>query len=148
MAFRATNVIPQLAYQQVRNLARNVKTNCSAFVSQMAASGATYTLLRDVYVFLKSARAQFDTLAATPGLALYAQQQENDETYDVVAEFVAMQNTVDAVTDWMDTNIPTSVTAVAPSAWTQNGPLIATSFTAAQTQPLRALLQSVADGIA
>lgn len=148
MAFRATNVIPQLAYQQVRNLARNVKSNCAAFVSQMADSGANYTLLRDIYVFLKSADAQFDALAATPGLALHAQQQEDDETYDVVAEFVSMQATIDAVLGWMDANVPTSVTATAPNAWTQSGPLIATTFTPAQTAPLRTLLQSTADSIA
>ena len=148
MAFRATNVIPQLAYQQVRNLARNVKVNCAAFVSQMAASGATYTLLRDIYVFLKSADAQFDALAATPGLALYAQQQENDPTYDVAAEFTAMRATIATALSWMATNVPTSVTAVAPAEWTQNGPLIATTFTSAQTAPLRTLLQSVADSIA
>jgi hypothetical protein len=147
MAFRATNVIPQIAYQQVRATARNVKVNSDAFVSQMAASGANYTFLRDVYIFLKNADTQFATLSAVPGIAEYAQQQEDDPTYNVGAEFTAMRNTIAAVLSWMNSNVPTSVTAVAPTAWVQDGPLIATAFTAQQTAPLRTLLQAVSASI-
>lgn len=147
MAFRATNVIPQISYQQVRGAARNVKANCAAFIAQMAASGANYTFLRDAYIFLKNADAQFASLAATPGLAEYAAAQEDDPAYDVAAEFTAMRGTIAAVLSWMDANVPTSVTAVAPTAWTQSGPLIATTFTPAQTTPLRTLLQACADSI-
>lgn len=148
MAFRATNVIPQIAYQKVRGAAANLKTNCAAFITQMAASGANYSFLRDVYVFLKNADAQFATLATTPGLPEYAQQQEADANYDVAAEFTAMRAAIAASLGWMESNIPTSVTAVAPAQWTQNGPLIATSFTPAQTATFRTQLQAVADSIA
>lgn len=148
MAFRATNVIPQIAYQKVRGAAANVKTNCAAFIAQLAASGATYGFLRDIYVFLKNADAQFDALATTPGLALYAQQQEADGTYDVAAEFTAMQATIDTATGWMEANVPVSVTATAPAQWTATGPLIATAFTPAQTAGFRTVLQAVADSIA
>ena len=86
MAFRATNIIPQIAYQKVRGAAANVKTNCSAFISQMAASGANYSFLRDIRVFLSNANASFTSLATTPGLADYAKAQENDPSYNIAAE--------------------------------------------------------------
>ena len=147
MAFRASNVIPSKAYDQVRILARNVKSNCAHAITRMATSGADYTFLRDVRVFLANADAQFAELATTPGLPEYAAAQENDPAYDVAAEFTAMRGAIQAATGWMDANVPTSVTAVAPSAWVSAGPLIATTFTAAQTAPLRTQLQAVADCI-
>lgn len=148
MAFRATNVVPQRAYQQVKGAAANVKAECARYITQMAASGANYVLLRDLYVFLKNANTQFATLAATPGIAAYAQAQEDDDQYDVAAEFATMQAAVTAVLTWMDANVPTSVTALAPSVWTATGPLISTSFNAAQTLGLRTALQAAADSIA
>jgi len=147
MAFRATNVVPQRAYLQVKGTATNVKNNCTTFVAQMAASGANYSLLRDIRVFLANANAQFTTLAATPGLAAYAQQQEDDEAYDVVAEFAAMQAAINAALTWMNTNVPLSVQAVPPAQWTDNGPTIATVFTVAQTAGFRAQLTAVANSI-
>lgn len=148
MAFRATNIVPQRAYQQVKGAAANVKAECASYIAQMAASGANYVLLRDLYVFLKNANAQFTTLAATPGIVTYAKAQEDDENYDVAAEFTAMQSAITAVLAWMNANVPTSVTALAPSAWTATGPLISTSFNAAQTLGLRTALQAAADSIA
>jgi len=147
MAFRATNITPDDAYKRVRGTARNVKTNCTAFVAQMAASGATYTLLRDVYLFLKTADSQFATLSATPGIAAYAKQQEDDVDYNVAAEFTTLRNTISSVLTWLNANVPTSVTATAPTDWTQDGPLIATQFTVEQTAPLRTRLQACADAI-
>lgn len=147
MAFRATNVIPQVAYQRARATATNVRANCSSFISQMAAGATSYTLLRDAYIFLQNADADFAALAQTPGLAEYATAQEHDEGYDVAAEFGAMRGAVQAVMTWMSANVPTSVTATAPAQWTHSGPLIATTFSVAQTAPLRTLMQAVVASI-
>lgn len=148
MAFRASNDIPQIAYAQLRAVARNVRLHSLAAVARMAASGADYETLRDLYTFLRSALTQLNQLAQTPGIVAYAQQQEDDATYDVAAEYGAMVAAIDAVTDWMEANIPTSVTAVPVAQWTANGSLIATTYSAGDTAALRALLQAAADTVA
>lgn len=147
MAFRATSITTQRAYQQVKGAAANVRANCSAFISKLAGENTNYQTLRDIYVLLHNASAQLSSLAATPGLAAYAAEQEADQNYDVVAEFTALQVVIGATLAWMSSNVPTSVTAVAPASWPSASSLIATSFTPAQTAGLRTQLQSVVDSI-
>lgn len=44
---------------------------------------------------------RFNEWAATPGIAVYAQAQENDVNYNVVAEFNAMLSAFISVRDWL-----------------------------------------------
>lgn len=146
MAFRAGNVIPIEAYTIVKRAAVQLKLNMQSMKAQLAASGANYDYLRDIYRTLERANSQFDNLKTTPGLAAYAQDQENDPAYDVAAEFTAMQAAITAAMTWMDSNVPTSVTAKSPANW-GDGSLIETAFTAGQTAGLRTALQGVIDTI-
>jgi hypothetical protein len=146
MAFKAGNVIPSDAYQTVKRAAVQLKVNVVAAQAQLAASGADYQFLQGIYLTLTRANDQFNTLRTTPGLADYAQAQENDPAYDVAAEFAVMQAAITAATDWMDANIPTSVTAKVPSEW-DGGVIISNTFTPAQTVGLQTALQGVADAI-
>jgi hypothetical protein len=144
MAFRASNAIPQEAYRIVKGAAVQLKANLQGMNVQLAAADAGYEFLRDIYRTLSRADAQMNLLAATPGIAAYAQAQENDAQYDVVAEFLAMQAAINDAIGWMDTNVPTSgITATSPAGWTDGGSMIATVFTSAQTEPLRTALQAV-----
>lgn len=49
---------------------------------------------------------EWDVYASTPGLAQYAKDQLNDQTYDIVAEYNAMRTAAIALRDWLDANIP------------------------------------------
>lgn len=147
MAFRASNIVPQQAYQMVKGAAVQLKINLNAMTAQLAGSDANYEFLRDIYRTLSRAHGQFNALAATPGLEAYAKTQEDDQAYDVVAEFDAMLGAITDATDWMDANVPTSVTVSAPAAW-GDGAMISTVFTPAETAPLRAALQAVVTTIA
>lgn len=148
MAFRATNIVPQEAYQTVKRAAIQLRVNAQAHVTQLAASGADYDFLRDIYLTQKRADAQFAALKTTPGLAQYARDQEDDPAYDVAAEFNAMQAAIANVIAWMDANVPTNVTAEPTTAWVSTTEsLIATTFTPAQTAGLRTQLQGVVDSI-
>jgi len=147
MAFRATSITTQRAYQQVKGAAANVRANCSAFISKLAGENTNYQTLRDVYVLLHNASAQLSSLASTPGLAEYAAAQEGDPQYDVVAEFTALQGTIAAVLAWMQSNVPTNVTAVSPANWPSSEGLIATTFTPAQTAGMRTQLAAVVAAI-
>lgn len=148
MAFRASNSIPQTAYRVMKDAAVQLKINVQSMIVQLGAAPAGYDYLRDIYRTLRRAYDQMTALAGTPGIVEYAQAQENDPNYDVVAEFLLMQGAIDAALDWMDTNVPTEVTAVAPGSWTDGGSMIATTFTPEQTEPLRTALQAVVATIA
>lgn len=146
MAFRASNIVPQQAYQIVKSAAVQLKLNVSAMVAQLASSNASYEFLRDIYRTLSRAHGQFVELSTTAGLEAYAKQQENDPAYDVGAEFVSMQSAIVTTIQWMDANVPTAVTVNTPSAW-GDGAMIATTFTPEQTAPLRTALQAVVTAI-
>ena len=146
MAFRASNIVPSDAYQTVKRAAVQLKINMVAQKAQLAASGANYQFLQDIYLTLKRANNQFDALKTAPGLSDYAKAQENDPAYNVATEFTSMQSAIVACMGWMGANVPTSVTAKAPSTW-DGGSIISNTFTSGQTAGLQTALQTVIDTI-
>ena len=146
MVFRASNVVPQVAYQTVKGAAVQLKLNIDAIVSTLAASNASYDYLRGVYQTLERANTQFNALEATPGLADYAKIQENDPAYDVAAEFIAMQGAITTAITWMQNNVPLTVDVKPVANW-GDGNLISTEFTPAQTAGFRTVLATVSAAI-
>lgn len=53
-----------------------------------------------------AARDAMQALAATPGLEAYAREQINNPALNLVAEYNAMIAAINAVRDWVSTNIP------------------------------------------
>ena len=145
MAFKASNDVPADAYRRVKGAAVQLKLNCQSFNTQLAASGATYPYLRDIYLTLTRADNQFNALKVTPGLAAYAKDQENDQAYDVVAEFTTMQTALQAVLSWMETNVPvTNRNVPAVTDWGNESTIqIADTFTPAQTNGLQTVLSAL-----
>lgn len=146
MAFRASNVVPQRAYEQVKQAAVNLKGTLQNANSVMSSESVGYDFLYRVQQALSNANAQFNALKTAPGLSDYAQSQENDPAYDVAAEFTAMQGAIASALTWMDTNVPTSVTVASPSGWSTPN-VITNTFAPAATAGFRATLQSVIDTI-
>lgn len=146
MAFKASNVVPQEAYRQVKGAAVQLKVNLMSFKAKMAASGADYDYLHGIYMTLKRADDQFTSLKSTSGLAQYAKDQESDQAYDVAAAFTSMQAEISTAMAWMVANVPTNVTAKSPDQW-GDSTLISNTFTAAQTSGLQTALQGVIDEI-
>ena len=142
MAFKASNVLPADAYLIIKRGAVQLKANLQGFVTYMAVNDTDYDYLRGVYRTLERSKTQFDTLKTTAGLAQYAKDQENDQTYDVVTEFNSLITTIQAAITWLDNNIPTNVTAKLPENW-GDGTLISNAFTPAQTADLRTTLNAV-----
>jgi len=142
MAFRASNLVPHEAYRIVKQAAVALKTNLQRINLELAGSNADYETLRGIYRLMERASEQFSSLSTTAGLAEYARSQENDGTYDVAAEFAAMQSAITAALSWMDANIPTSVTVGPPSTW-GDGTMVINEFTPAQTGGLRSKIAAV-----
>jgi hypothetical protein len=146
MAFKASNIVPQDAYAILKRGAVQLKVNLQGINSRLAASNADYAFLQDIYLTLKRYQTQATTLAATPGIVAYAKDQEDDQTYDVVAEFNTMTATITSALGWLDANVPTNVTAKAPADW-DGGVIISNEFTPAQTSVLRTRLTAVINTI-
>jgi len=142
MPFKASNILPQEAYQTVKRAAVQLKINLQSFNSVLAVSSADYDYIRGVYRTLERANSQFNNLKTTPGIGQFAKDQELDQTYDVVGAFGSMQTSIGAALSWIDLNVPTSVTAKSPSEW-GDGTIIALSFTPTQTSGLQLVLASV-----
>ena len=142
MTFRATSIVPQEAYRIVKGAAVQLKLNLQSMNSYLAANGADYDYLRNIYRTLERADAQFDNLKSTPGILQYAKDQEAEPAYDISAEFTTMQAAISDALTWMDGNVPTNVTAKAPADW-GDGSLISNTFTPAQTSGLQTELAAV-----
>lgn len=148
MAFKATNVVPQKAYEQVKGAAAQLKGTIPGVVSHMANNSIGLEDARNVYFMLKRAHDQLDSLKSTPGLPAYAQAQENDGTYDVAAEFTALLTNIQTGITWIENNVPATVSLAPASQWTTSGTLSDTAFTPAQTAGLRTALNTIEASIA
>lgn len=146
MAFKASNVIPQVAYQTVKQAAVQLRLNLVAMISTLSSKSVDYDYLSDVYLTLKRANDQFNTLKATPGLAQFAKDQESDQAYDVAGEFTAMQGAITSAMGWIEGAAPATVNLKNPVEWGA-GTLISNTVTSAQSAGLRAALQGVVDSI-
>ncbi|RLC99054.1 MAG: hypothetical protein DRI46_10185 [Chloroflexi bacterium] len=148
MALRATNAITSDAYISIKRTASQLKINVDAWIPELASNGADYGFIQGIYLNLVNADNAIDEKKTTPGLATYANEQEDDPGYDFQAE---TQTTLAAITDaftWVDTHIPiTGRTLKQISDWDGASTIVADTFTPAQTSGLQALLQTVTDSI-
>lgn len=90
MAFRASNILPQRGYNQARAIALDLKSYCASKAADIQANGDDTGDLLGILAKLTQASADFNEIAAIPGIAEYAISQEDDPLYDVVAEFQAL----------------------------------------------------------
>ena len=148
MAVRATNAITSDAYIQIKRTLTQLKNNVDTWIPTLASSGADYGYIQKIYLGLINADTAVDEQKTTPGLATYAEEQEDDPTYDFQAEVTASLSDITAAFTWIDANIPITARTLKPiSQWTGSVTIVADEFTPAQTSGLQALLQTVTDGI-
>lgn len=141
MAFRATNQLPQTAYTDAKNLAAQLKNYCDQTASAMLSDidGRQVIAIASNMAVYKN---RFTTITAVPGIAQYARDQEDDQTYNTATEFTAMIGFLDAA---IATVQATNVNALL-SGWGADG-VIYNTFTPAQTATLRGNLQSISAAI-
>lgn len=147
MAFLASNAITSDAYIRIKRTANQLKLNLESFNIQLQSENTDYDFLRSIYLTMQRANNQFDELQATPGLAAYAKDQEDNQDYDIVGEFGAMLQTIDVAVAWMVANVPLDVNAVPVDQWDE-GTMISNTFTPAQTVGLQSALANIIAGIA
>lgn len=148
MAFLASNLIPQSAYQQAKQTALNLRTLAVEAIT-LTAAGSDAERLLGLLVRLRATQSALTQLATTPGIAAYAQEQEGDAQYDVAAEFTAMLATLDDTADWIAAAMPKDGSGYL-LLWTldvDTGNRVPRTFTGTQLATLGTKLQSIVNAV-
>lgn len=120
-----------------------VKTYCTTARTAMAAGSVVATVIVDLHIRLKADHAALDAAKNTPGLAAYAQEQKNNGSLDVAAEFMAVLAAMADVVTWIEANFPKDGSGfLLRETWGANGP-VDRSFTTAATAGLRTELDAL-----
>lgn len=89
MAFRASNSLPDVGLDRAKKLALQLKEYLQQRNVQLqSTTGAD--VITAIMSDLRAYRVEFQLIAAIPGIAAHARDLENDQNYDVVAEFNTM----------------------------------------------------------
>jgi len=91
---------------------------------------------------LNTVIARLDAGAALPGIQAYAQSQFAQPAYDVAAQYSTMRSSMVAVLTWLQANIPGNSLTVT------SGVVTGSTFTPAQTAPLKSLIDAAVATIA
>jgi len=149
MAFRASNVLPQAAYTSIRGQLLRLKQYLNAQSSQMGATGYNSDRLMDLVQTLAETTAAMTTAAATPGIVQYARDQEDDQSYNVAAEFTSLQALIDAAIVTITNAIPKSNPGDYLALYTLSGTnQVARTFTVGQMAAIKTELDGIIASIA
>ena len=96
---------------------------------------------------LKTFRDKLAEISTTPGIAAYAQEQEDDVTYDVAAEFTAMLAAIDACVNQIVADMPDDGTYILAYSINPDGSLTPRNFTGAQLATTISTLTAVANSV-
>jgi hypothetical protein len=113
MMFRTTTYTKAEALRLLELEALRIKTWFGGSGAQQGALAAlqagdvSANFVKAIIERTKSALDEWASKKATPGLAAYARDQRSDVGYDIVAEFVVMENAVKAVRDAAIAIMPT-----------------------------------------
>lgn len=141
MAFRASTISLQQGFTQLLSLAMQEKAYLNSW-SQRLNSNITSLDGLEWTANLTRILANFDAISILPGLQAYAQAQFDDPLYNVGAEYTALRSALDAVREWLVTNIPSNSVSIT------NGVLVGTTYAPAATAPLKALIDAASAQIA
>lgn len=149
MAFRASNEIAADAYSRAKVIANNVRVRSVISRLAMAAGDVDFNQVFDLRKALFAASAQLTSLRSTPGILVYAQEQEVDPTYDVVVEFDALVAAIDATIEDIAMALPVDGAGFLLVYQIGSGAALDPRlFTSAQTATLRTSLSAIEAAVA
>ncbi len=139
MAFRVGGL--GRAYQKVQIEAINLRAFAVQAQANLAAGNISANSVISVLTRMTGSIAVFDSVSSIPGLVAYAQNEENDGGYDVVAEFSAMRIEAIGTRDWILTNFPTAASGeIIKDTLENDGSITVRQFTPAETAGLQSAL--------
>ena len=148
MAFRTDGL--SKAYHRGQNSAIRAKNYSSQASAQLAGGTVSANAVIQVMTQMKSFIEEFDSVSSVPGIAQYARDQEDDQSYDVVAEFVAMRVAAVSARDWVINNFPVSNPGgfIEKDTLEADGAITVRTFSSVQTAGLQTALDTLVAAIA
>ncbi len=105
MALLASNQLPENGYRAAKETALRIKNYLQGRVIQFS-SPTNADVVISTYRDILRWKAVLDATKAIPGIVQYAKDQENDQNYDVVAEFTALLSSITAFADLIESIYP------------------------------------------
>lgn len=144
MTFRASNQSCADAYAALKRQALATRQYMNQQAAAMQAASVSASIPASVIQHLQQVIGLMDAWAAVPGIAAYAQAQENDATYNVANEYTAMRNAMVSARDQLIGMFPTSGGFMAYQSLAADGTITVRTFTSAQLAPVVTLCNNVA----
>ena len=139
MTVKATNVVPQEAYQQYRQICAQLKLDAQGYVSSYT-SGAQADDVLACLAYLRQIRETLATLAAVPGILQAGRDFEQDQSYDLVGEYVTLRGLLITAIDSASTQLSSATPLISGVA---DGVPSWVSFNASQATTLVANLSAI-----
>jgi len=144
MAFLALDQLPADGYAESRRLAANLRKILEIRSAELAASDTNADVIISILYDVRAVRDRFNQIAAIPGIVVYAQSQEDNADYDVVAEFTSLVVAMEAVLDNIVNTFPKDASGfLLEKKWDVDMNYVYNVFTPAQTVNLRDLIDAV-----
>jgi uncharacterized protein (DUF885 family) len=147
MSFTTTTEAKESAYGRAQRVARRLRQVCGNHKAAMAAGTYNADLLVNLRDDLINADAEFSSAASVPGIVQYAKDVEDNQSYDVAANFTAMRAAVQATKTMIDALAPTSGGFLALWTFPAGSGLTPRAFSAGATADLRDSVQVIIDAI-
>lgn len=146
MAFPASQQTLADALGTVNATANKIKSRALTLRNTSVNTNVARYELLDLQKALNDAVTTWNTAAAIPGLAAYAQAQFNNATLDVAAEFSGMVNAAISLRDWIFANFPKDAGsgAVLTRTVAANGTVTELVFTPAELAQFRTRVDTFA----
>lgn len=106
MAFPASNQNLADAYRLLKGRANDVRSQSVNLRAQSLAGAVGADRILNYAAMLARSKEEMGLLAATPGLATYAQTQENNGSLNITTEYTTMVAQIDAAVAWIVANFP------------------------------------------
>lgn len=142
MPFPANTATLRDTWETVQRTARDLKKYLQDFNTQSLAGPLSANAVIGVMNALIIAKTQNTAAAGVGGLAAYAQEQVNDPTLNVAAEFTSMNDAITLAINWIVANFPANGGYIQKDTLSATGVAVR-SFTTAELAGLRTQLSSV-----
>ena len=146
MAFKASTSIAAKGYVEAKVLASSLKNLSQNINNQMAVGNVSGNLIIEYFSQLIYNKNRFTGISQIPKIADYAKTQEDDATYDVIAEFNNMLVVINETIDWIVANFPSVGGYIKKDIIDSTG-LTVRQFTPVETAGLRIKITNIINAI-
>ena len=149
MAIKASGQVLSTAYTSYRATCWAIKQLALSAANKLQAETVDSDYILLILASLLAHKETLQDIAATPGLAAWAQGQENDPAYNITAEHVSFMALMTAAGNWITSNIPKDASGyLLVNKFDASGNISPRSFTTVQTANLVVALQAIASAVA